>query len=248
MFNKTLLLVLCVVSNLSLTTCLQCSTCNDIWLSFTNASKLPMACEGKTVEAVACQAIFNMNYITKTIHLNLSSAEDPKRNNLLDLSVRNKFDDPKMIDGNITYICKTANDCAKQFYLSTIGKLIQNEPILNEIKGELYDPTVVNVQQCSNNQNEPIRCQNAYGCHGFEIIEDRRTDFEGECRNATTPTIFPRLYFQITLVQGDPKLSSDWNHLGFTCNKQNLCNTRQQIQKMVKLANEFYPWEFHPSN
>jgi hypothetical protein len=111
------------------------------------------------------------------------------------------------------------------------------------MENELFDPKVVNVQQCSNNQDEPIKCQNGYGCHGFEIIEDGNTDFEGECRNASTVTIFPRLYFRITLVQGDPQLSSDWNHLGFTCNKQNLCNTREQIKKMVKLANEFYPWE-----
>ncbi|CAF1264800.1 unnamed protein product [Didymodactylos carnosus] len=61
-------------------------------------------------------------------------------------------------------------------------------------------------------------------------------------------TIFPRLYFRITLAQGDPPLSSDWNHLGFTCNKQNLCNTRQQIEKTVKLANDFYPWELIEKN
>ena len=68
----------------------------------------------------ACRAIFHLNYLTKEIHLNLSSAEDPERNNLLDLAVQNKFDQPQIIDGNITYICKTTNDCAMQFYQSTI--------------------------------------------------------------------------------------------------------------------------------
>ncbi|CAF1474940.1 unnamed protein product [Adineta steineri] len=102
----------------------------------------------------------------------------------------------------------------------------------------------VSVQQCSNNQDQPITCQNGYGCHGYEFIQNDKTNFEGECRNASTVTIFPRLYFSITLVQGDVPLSSDWNHLGFTCNKQNLCNTRQQIRTAVKLANEYYPWEF----
>ena len=108
---------------------------------------------------------------------------------------------------------------------------------------ELYDPTKLDVQQCSNNQDQPVTCDNAYGCHGFEIIEDGKLDFEGECRNASTSTIFPHLYFRITLVQGDPPLAADWNHLGFTCNKQNLCNTREQITKVVKLANDFYRWE-----
>ncbi len=242
-FTKIAFVLLYLISNLSLVTCIQCTNCGNIALLFNNASELPASCEGKFVEAAACQVIFRMNYLTKEIHLNLTGGEDPKRNYLLDLAVQNKFDEPKIIDSNITYICTTANDCAKKFYQSTVQTLIQNEPILNEIEDELFDPKVVNVEQCSNDQDQPITCRNGYGCHGFEIIEDSKTDFEGECRNASTVTIFPRLYFRITLVQGDPQLSSDWNHLGFTCNKQNLCNTRQQIKNMVKLANEFYPWE-----
>jgi hypothetical protein len=74
---------------------------------------LPASCEGKTVEAAACRASFHMNYLTKEIHLNLIGGEDPKRNNLLDLAVQNKFDETKIVDGNITYICKADNDCAK---------------------------------------------------------------------------------------------------------------------------------------
>ncbi|CAF1287413.1 unnamed protein product [Adineta steineri] len=101
-----------------------------------------------------------------------------------------------------------------------------------------------NVEQCSNNFNEPVICQNGYGCHGYEIIENGKRNYRGECRNASTMTIFPRLYFEIMLIQGDSPLSEDWNHLGLTCNKQNLCNTRQQINKMIKLANDFYPWEY----
>jgi hypothetical protein len=220
-----------------------CTNCDDITLLFNNASELPTKCDGKLVEAVACQAIFRMNYLTKEIYLNLTGGEDPQRNYLLDLLVQNKFDEPKIIEANTTYNCKTVDDCAKLFYQSTIQILIQNEPVLNEIQAELFDPTVVNVQQCSDNQDQPITCQNGYGCHGVEIIENGKIDYEGECRNASTMTIFPRAYFMITLVQGDPPISSDWNHLGFTCNIHNLCNTREQINKMVKLANDFYPWK-----
>jgi hypothetical protein len=243
LFITTAFAFLYLISNLSLITCLRCTNCADIVLLFNNASTLPPKCEDKFVQAVACQATFHTDYLTKQIHLNLTGATDPKRNDLLDLTVENKFDEPKTMNANTTYTCKTADDCAKLFYQSTIQRLIKNQPILNEIRTELYDPTAVNVQQCSNNQDQPITCRNGYGCHGYEIIENGRTDYEGECRNASTVTIFPRLYFMITLVQGDLPLSSDWNHLGFTCNKQNLCNTRQQINNMVKLANDFYPWE-----
>ncbi|CAF3816814.1 unnamed protein product [Adineta steineri] len=100
------------------------------------------------------------------------------------------------------------------------------------------------IEQCSNNFNEPVICQNGYGCHGYEIIENGKRNYRGECRNASTITIFPRLYFEITLIQGDSPFSEDWNHLGLTCSKQNLCNTRQQINKMIKLANDFYPWQY----
>lgn len=144
------------------------------------------------------------------------------------------------MDASTTYICKTADDCAKLFYQSTIRTLIQNEPILNEIRTELFDPTVVNIQQCSNNQDQSITCQNGYGCHGSEIIEDSKTDYEGECRNASTVTIFPRLYFSITLIQGGSSLSTDWNHLGFTCNKQNLCNIQQQLHNNIRISDIIY--------
>ncbi|CAF1044667.1 unnamed protein product [Rotaria sordida] len=221
----------------------MCTNCNDIALSFNNPAAFPPNCEGKFVEANVCQVVFRMNYLTKEIHLNFTGGDDQIGNYHLDLSVQNKFDEPTIMNANITYICKTVADCAKVFYKSTIQTLIQNEPIINKIRAELFDPMVTNVQQCSNNQDQPITCQNGYGCHGYEIIENGKADFEGECRNASTVTIFPRLYFSITLVQGDPPLSSDWNHLGFTCNKQNLCNSRQQIKKMVALANDFYPWE-----
>ncbi|CAF1280401.1 unnamed protein product [Adineta steineri] len=83
-----------------------------------------------------------------------------------------------------------------------------------------------------------------YGCHGYEITENGKRNYRGECRNASTMTIFPRLYFEIMLIQGDSSLSQDWNHLGLTCNKQNLCNNLEQINKMIKLANDFYPWEY----
>jgi hypothetical protein len=112
MFTKTAFLLHYLISNLSLITCLQYTNCDDILLLFNNASELPASCEGKTVKAVACQAIFHMNYLTKEIHLNLTGGDDPKRNDLLDLSVQNKFDEPKIVDGNITYVCKTANGCA----------------------------------------------------------------------------------------------------------------------------------------
>ncbi|CAF1524845.1 unnamed protein product [Rotaria sp. Silwood1] len=180
--------------------------------------------------------------------MNLTGGSDEIGNYRLELAAQNKFDEPKMKDVNITYTCHNSFDCAKIYYLLTIQTLIQNEPILDKIEAEIFDPTVVNIQQCSDDQDQPITCQNGYGCHGYEIIENGQIDFEGECRNDSTVTIFPRQYFRITLVQGDPPLSSDWNHFGFTCNKQNLCNTRQQIKKMVKIANDFYPWELIPPN
>ena len=245
MFIKTAFTLLYLISNLYLVTCLLCTNCTDITIPFNNAAKFPPKCEGKFVEADVCQAIFRINYLTKEINLNLTGGSDPIGNYNLVLAVQNKFDEPKIIDANVTYTCKTAADCAKLFYQSNIQTLIQNELVLNEMRAEIFDPTILNVQQCSNNQDQPITCENGYGCHGYEIIENGRTDYAGECRNASTITIFPRLYFRITLVQSVPSLSSDWNHLGFTCNKQNLCNTRQQITKMVKLANNFYPWEYN---
>ncbi|CAM4958326.1 unnamed protein product [Rotaria socialis] len=232
------------ISSLCFATCLMCTKCTNIALLFDNPVEFPLTCEANFVEANVCQLVFHMNYLTKQIHLNLTGANNTIGNYHIDLLVENKSDEPKIMNANATYICKTVTDCAKVFYKLTIQTLIKNEPILKELQAALYDPTVVNVQQCSNKQNQPVTCQNGYGCHGVEIIENGETDFEGECRNASTITIFPRQYFRITLVQGDPPLSSDWNHLGFTCNKNNLCNSQQEIKKMVILANDFYPWEF----
>jgi hypothetical protein len=243
MLIKTAFTLVCLISNLHLVNCRLCTDCTDITLLFNNAEELPSKCEGKFVEADVCQAIFGINYLTKQINLKLTGTTDSIGNYRLNLLVRDKFDEPKMKDANITYTCNTTTDCAKSFYQSTVQTLIQNERILNEIGAELFDPTVLNVQQCSNDQDQPVTCENGYGCHGYEIIENGATMYEGQCRNASTITIFPRLYFDITLVQGDPPLASDWNHFGFSCNKRNLCNTRQQIKKMIKLANDFYPWE-----
>ncbi|CAF1000211.1 unnamed protein product [Rotaria sordida] len=248
MFGKTTFTLLYSIVNLSLVVCLVCTNCNDIVLSFNNPSELPSRCDGQHVETDVCQAVFRTNYVTKEIHMNLTGGSDEIGNYRLELEVQNKFDEPKMKDVNITYTCQNSFDCAKTYYLLTIQTLIQNELILDKIEEEIFDPTVVNVQQCSNNQDQPITCQNGYGCHGYEIIENGQIDFEGECRNDSTVTIFPRQYFRITLVQGDPPLSSDWNHFGCTCNKQNLCNSRQQIKKLVKIANDFYPWELIPPN
>lgn len=245
MLIKMVFTFLYLISNLYLATCLMCTNCTDITLSFTDATKFPAKCEGKFVEADICQAVLHMDYLTKEIKLNFTAGSGPIGNSHTTLTVENKFDEPKIKDLNITYTCKTTGDCAKLFYQPTIQTLIKNEPILDEIRSELFDPTVLNVQQCSNSQNQAITCQNGYGCHGYEILENGKTSYVGECRNASTITIFPRLYFAITLVQSDPPTTSDWNHLGYTCNKQSLCNTQQQVQKMIKLANNFYPWELH---
>ena len=242
MFIKTISALLYLASSMPPIACLLCTNCNDVVLLFNNTMELPSRCEGKLVEADVCQATFHTNYLTDEVHLNLTGANDLIGNYRLNLLVEDKFDDPERIHVNATYTCKAAADCAKLFYQLTIRTLIQNKPILDDMRSELYDSTKLNVQQCANDQDQPITCKNGYGCHGFEIILDGTVGFEGECRNASTSTILPRLYFRITLVQGDPPLASEWNHIGFTCNKESLCNTREQIRKMVKLANDFYPW------
>jgi len=247
MYAKTVFTLLYLVSNLYLVTCLQCSNCTGIVLSFDDPVGFPPRCEGKFVDGDVCQAIFRIDYLTKQIKLNLTRGNDSTGNDHIDLALQNKFDDPKLKDANITYTCKTVGDCAKQFYQSTIQKLIKNEPVLDEMRDEIFDPTVRNVQQCTDTKEQPVTCVNGYGCHGYEILEGGQTIYVGECRNDSTITIFPRQYFRITLVQSDPPLSSDWNHLGYTCNKHSLCNTRQEVEKMIKLANNYYPWELSPT-
>ncbi|UJR11296.1 hypothetical protein I4U23_015477 [Adineta vaga] len=145
---------------------------------------------------------------------------------------------------NITYNCKDSNDCAKVFYQKNIQILIEKESVLNQIRNELYDPMINNIQQCVDHNDQSMACVNAYGCHGYEIIENNKSQYHGECRNASSMTARQYLYSEITLVQGYPTSASDWNHLGYTCNKRNLCNTNEQIKQMVKIANNFYPWEF----
>ncbi|CAF1280363.1 unnamed protein product [Adineta steineri] len=116
LFIKITFLFLYSISNLCLITCLLCTNCTDIVLSFNNHEQLPKECQDKFIEANACQVSFRMNYITKEIHLDFTHGDDPKRNYQLNLSVLDKFDEPKNVNGNITYICKTENKCATLFY------------------------------------------------------------------------------------------------------------------------------------
>ncbi|CAF1438741.1 unnamed protein product [Adineta ricciae] len=224
--------------------CLQCTKCDNTVLSFDRATDFPSKCEGQIVESVACQAVFHIDYLAKEIRLDLANGDALNRTFEINLLVKNKFAQPKMLFSNVTYKCKDANDCAKVFYRTTISTLISKQSVLTELQNELYDPTGTNVQQCADNHNQPKSCINAYGCHGYEIIENRRPDFKGECRNTSSQTIFQYLYYDITLVQGSSELPLDWNHLGYTCNKGNLCNTQEKIKQMIQIANNYYPWEF----
>lgn len=242
--SKTSFIILYFVSNIFVINGLLCTNCTNTIVAFNNATEPLIECEGQLFEADVCQVIFHMNYLKKEIYLSLIGTHGQIGYYNLDLSVQNKFDEPKIIDTNITFTCNTGKDCAKHFYTATVSNFILNERILHEIETELFDPAALNIDQCSDNNDQPVKCQNGYGCHGFEIMEIGKTNFEGECRNDSTVTIFPRAYFRITLVQSNPILSTDWNHLGYTCNKGDLCNSRQKIKKMVKLANDYYPWEF----
>ena len=129
--TKTSLPLLYLISNISLVACLLCTNCTDVVLSFNDATDLPSRCEGKPIEADICQAIFRTNYLTNKIHLNLTGTSDQIGNSRLILLVEDKFDDPKRMDVNTTYTCKTAVDCAKLFYQLTVRALIENKPILD---------------------------------------------------------------------------------------------------------------------
>lgn len=236
--------MLCLHAHLYSISCLLCTNCTDIVLSFDRARQLPPQCDGIVVESAACQTIIRINYLTKEIHLQLTHSQDSKRNAELKLLVESKFTEPKTLGVNVTHTCKTADDCAKLFYQSTTPTLISRETVLNQLRDELFDPAISNVQQCIDNREQSTTCQNAFGCHGYEIIENSIPHYEGECINASSLTtrLYPHL--SITLVQGDPTSTEDWNHLGYTCNKRNECNARQHIRQMVRLANDFYPWEY----
>src|SRR5689334_253800 len=119
-FVKIAFIFLYFILNFSFVNCLHCSQCASIIVSFNQAIELPSKYEGKMIEAVACRARFHIDYLTHEIRLDLMNGDDPNRNVDINLTVRNKFVEPKTMNSDIIYQCKNSNDCAKLFYQTTI--------------------------------------------------------------------------------------------------------------------------------
>lgn len=149
---------------------------------------------------------------------------------------------------NIThrqYSCRTEDDCARKFYLTTIQRLIrQGNEQFEKIRRKLYNQTSPRShRRCIDSRRKgnrtAVRCD--YGlCYAqrthHRFMDHEKFSREQQCRRETAATFFnERQYYLPDLMHYERE------SIEYTCNKH-LCNRKETIEAVRTILNDYTRW------
>jgi hypothetical protein len=252
-FNCVILyLFLCI--KYSSSSYIQCTShCSKLTVSFLKPLTIPPECQENQNNiniydtALVCLIDYSIDYDAKNIYITFKATNDTnminKQQNQSEylIQIVSLGFNQESGESNIThrtYGCNTKPDCARQFYLHTIERLITNgKSKLDKITYNLYNQSVpINKstrRRCKDSSkvgnDSLVRCRTGL-CYAHTI------DKKQYCTSDKTLTLFSEFEYHL------PKsVNNEREAIKYTCNRD-LCNRNGMIDIIRNILYDYTNW------
>ncbi|CAF3475595.1 unnamed protein product [Adineta steineri] len=235
------------------------SHCPEITVPFSELSILSTECQANDTNnyesALSCGIEYTIDYDAKSIRISFQVTNDT--HNLenqtsaeflvqsIKLSLQ-QYGRPNFV--NRKYGCNTKEDCARDFYLSTINVLVNDGAAnLDLIRIKLHNDSLIvgekAQRRCTDSNKTGDKtsrsCKNGF-CHAriekYELDGPTNTKTQS-CVPVTDPTLISEIEHH------SPKSTQkERETLEYTCNK-NVCNRNDFISKIQEIINIYIQWK-----
>jgi hypothetical protein len=236
---------------------IQCtSDCSQITISFAEPLKIPTECkeDNNTTNiydyASVCIINYRIDYDSKQIYVNFKASNDTnalEKHNQSQILVQTIWLglNQESTQPNLTqrkYECNTKKDCARQFYLDTIERLITNgKAQLDEIHSNLYNQSSPIskstrrrcIDSSRTGNKTAVRCGTGL-CYAYYVND--QSSKKQSCNYDITPILFSEMIYYLPDFEMNKK-----ELIEYKCNT-NLCNKKLMIEKIQKILNEYTNW------
>lgn len=231
------------------------SQCSGVDLSFTDALNLPEQCqinennpeENSEVSAAICSVEYRINYRYERIQISFSSSNESEHGHSSHLEQTISFSlQPDFEEHDETirrFSCNTKNDCAREFYLNTIGPLLaEGKNQLNLIKNKLYNRSLLmgpqSKRRCIDSEKTgakpSVLCRTGL-CHALFARHHHQNETKTQkCDEYAAPHLRSQNEYHLT----DSIAHIQKEFLEYRCNK-NICNRNDMIEIIHNLLSEF---------
>jgi hypothetical protein len=229
----------------------NCNYCTDkcqFSLTFNDPLVVPENCPKEYGHGyITCRTIIQIDYVQKTIDINLFADENiVTGNDLYQLDIVSSFDPSnEQIRVVLQYSCVYIDECARNYTEEKFKILLDHQTILYTIKDKLYNIKSSNVQQCYDLQNKTSNCTNGLcladlgGVNNPDDPDDVIPYYKTYCNyNASEERFQNKTGLNSTNQYGIPAVFGIFNSLHYVCN-QNLCNNNENINLIQQLVNDF---------
>ncbi|CAF1260813.1 unnamed protein product [Rotaria magnacalcarata] len=239
-----------------------CTSCSIVNLPFSHSLTFPSACQNDDNlptniygYALACNIKYHLDYNTEQINIIFNASNDTsvfegqKPSEYLiqeiKLDLRNNSNQQNEIQR--TYGCNIKDNCARDFYLETIGNLVTGvQSQLDSIRRKLQNDTLLignnSQRRCINSSiagnKQSRRCQFGlcyanYTNYPYNHEQNSKTQ---RCDSDNSPIVNSYIKYH------EPKsIGKDKETLEYRCNK-NVCNRNDRILKIQSIITEFTKW------
>lgn len=235
------------------------SRCSPIDLAFADATTLPSECQDQEdnddiLEPFAlCSVEYRINYRYERIHVTFSGLNETEKFDVsrshqyleqsVTLNLHSELDETD--ETTRKYFCNTKKDCAREFYLNTIGSLLYDgKSTLTLIKNKLFNGSLIvgpsSRRRCIDSDKTgakpsvPCRtglCYAHYVRHHHHHDNGTKTQ---KCHEHERPVLISKNEYHIT----DSATQTQNEFLEYRCNK-NVCNRNDMIDIIHGLLSEF---------
>ena len=257
-----LICFVCLAFQYSSSDYIQCTTqCTQITVAFDDSLAIPRECadtNGVTRafdSALVCIIDYRIDYDAERIYVNFKASNDTtyldglKQSQSLVQTLWLGFSEESQ-QPNIThrkYECKTGDDCARAFYLSTIERLTTSGKVqLDHIHSKLYNRSLsmsrLSRRRCTDSSKmgnrTSVRCGTGlcYAHHLNYEANERDHVKKQHCSSDLTPTLFSEI--QHHLPESDV---IERELIEYRCNK-NVCNRIEMIEEIKRILYEYTSW------
>ena len=236
------------------------SRCSSLTVSFADPLTLPSDCQetegdntGVSDGASICYVRYNVNYQTQQIQIEFQALNDTDKFQVqplthfflqkLSISLTHPADETTR-----EYFCNTKNDCARDFYLTTIEHLIRDgQQKIDLIKTKLYNSTLlmddrsrrrcIDSTKVGNKISTLCRVGLCYAHYRPPESSEKNESKVQSCLHNAQPTLLSELEYHVS-----PEGSHAKELLEYHCNK-NICNRNDMIQIIKGIVHEYTHWK-----
>lgn len=237
------------------------SHCPPITRTFNESTLLEDVCHGEDqnnlASSLACVVEYRIDYTNERIRIDFQGINETE---LFDAQQQNQYfeqtlsmvlsnDEHDGTELKRKFYCTMKEDCARSFYLNSIGQLIGNENPgkLKSIKNKLYNHSVLmnehSRRRCIDNsgprKNASVSCPMGPCFVSKTTVNTVENSLETtqKCHSERGSYLNSEIKYHISSSSSQKK-----ELLEYRCNK-NVCNREDMIRKVTQIIDEFTHWE-----